>query len=195
MAVSALKRLWGDELGPLQPRLLLVQLLVAPFPPYTGGRMRALALRLAGFSIGQGTLFWGLPAICGEGDLRPRLCVGSHVWINVGGFWDLGAMVTIGDRVAIGQQVMILTGTHQVGGAERRAGPFVARPVRIGVGAWLGARCTLLPGVTVGEGAIVAAGAVVTCDVPPHTLVAGVPARVIRALDPGLGEGLPGEAC
>jgi maltose O-acetyltransferase len=56
------------------------------------------------------------------------------------------------------------------------------RPVTIGNGAWLGARCTILPGVNVGEGAIVAAGAVVTHDVPANTMVAGVPARAIRDL-------------
>ena len=57
------------------------------------------------------------------------------------------------------------------------------KPVRIGDGAWLASRAVVLPGVTVGEGAIVAAGAVVTRSVEPHTLVGGVPARLIRHLD------------
>ena len=55
----------------------------------------------------------------------------------------------------------------------------------IGKGVWLGARCTILPGVTVGDGAVVAAGAVVVRDVAPHTVVGGVPARFLRELDPG----------
>lgn len=107
--------------------------------------------------------------------------------VEAGAFMNRGAYVqghvTIGRRVAIGQHVRILTDTHQIGGPESRAGKKDVKPVRIGAGAWLGAGCTVLPGVTVGEGAVVAAGAVVAHDVEPHTLVAGVPARVVRRLD------------
>ena len=59
---------------------------------------------------------------------------------------------------------------------------FVA-PTIIGKNAWVGVKATILPGVTIGEGAIVAAGAVVTTDVPPHTLAAGVPAKIIKTID------------
>ena len=71
-----------------------------------------------------------------------------------------------------------------MGDPECRAGAHLARPIRIESGAWIGARSTILPGVTVGHGAVVAAGAVVTRDVEPNTLVAGVPARVLRSLEP-----------
>ncbi len=66
---------------------------------------------------------------------------------------------------------------------RRRAGRSIAAPVVIEPGSWIGARATILGGVTIGEGAVVAAGAVVTRSVPPDTLVGGVPATVIRELD------------
>jgi maltose O-acetyltransferase len=75
-----------------------------------------------------------------------------------------------------------LTVDHEIGPSENRCGEVLVAPVIIGDGAWLASRVTILPGVTVGNGSIVAAGAVVTHDVPPNTLVAGVPARVVRDL-------------
>jgi acetyltransferase-like isoleucine patch superfamily enzyme len=63
-----------------------------------------------------------------------------------------------------------------------RAGSICRKPVAIGNGTWLGANVTILPGVNVGAGVIVAAGSVVHDDVPPNTLVAGSPARVIKSL-------------
>lgn len=89
--------------------------------------------------------------------------------------FDLHAEIVVGDYVSLGQQVMLLTWTAETG--------LPPRPVRIEAGVWLGARSIILPGVTVGRGAIVAAGAVVAEDVPPDTLVGGVPAGVIRLLD------------
>jgi maltose O-acetyltransferase len=65
---------------------------------------------------------------------------------------------------------------------SRRAGDLKAEPVTIGDGAWIGARATILPGVTIGGGAVVAAGSVVTRDLPANVLAGGVPARVIREL-------------
>jgi acetyltransferase-like isoleucine patch superfamily enzyme len=148
-----------------------------------GTRLRAAVLRLAGFAIGPGTVFWGTPIFTGGRDIYRNLRIGGGCWINAGCFFDLGATITIGDRVAMGQQVMIMTNGHLLAGPGRRAGALLARPVAVGNGAWISTRATILPGVTIGEGAVVAAGAVVTRDVAAHTLVGGVPARLIRELD------------
>ena len=180
--MSKLGALWRDETEGLHPRLLLAQVLLAPLPTYVGGRLRAALLRLAGVRVGPGTVIWGTPAITGQGNLCRRLRIGSYCWINVGCAFDLGDAVDIGDRVSIGHELLVLTTTHALGTPDRRSGPVTTRPVRIESGAWIGSRCTILPGVTVGAGAVVAAGAVVTQNVPANTLVGGVPARAIREL-------------
>jgi maltose O-acetyltransferase len=125
---------------------------------------------------------WGTPTITGGRDLYRKLTIGQGCWFNVDCFFDLGASINIGDHVAIGHQVMILTTSHEIGPPEQRAAALETRPVRIESGAWLGARCTILPGVTIGAGAIVAAGAVVSRDVSPNTMVVGIPARAIKSL-------------
>jgi maltose O-acetyltransferase len=181
--VSKLRRVLREELDGFHPRLLLVQLLLAPLPLHVGTRLRPRIFRLAGFRIGRGTVMWGTPTITGRGAFYRRLIVGEHCWFNAGCFIDLGASITIGNRVAFGQQVLLMTSSHILTGPERRSGPLVTRPITIHDAAWVAARATILPGVTVGEGAVVAAGAMVTKDVPPHTLVAGVPAAVIRKLN------------
>ena len=90
--------------------------------------------------------------------------------------------VEIGEDTMIGPNVSLLTSGHPTTVADRRAGITIA-PIHIGANVWIGAGATVLGGITVGDGAVVAAGAVVSRDVPPATLVAGVPARAIRTLD------------
>jgi maltose O-acetyltransferase len=180
--MSKFAQLLHEETSGLHGRLLLARLLAAPLPIYTGGRVRTLALRLAGFRIGRGTLFSGMPTITGPRDLYGHLTTGRLCWFNIGCLLDLGAPITFGDLVAVGQQAMLLTTSHEMGPPGRRAAAAYTRPIVIESGVWLGARCMILPGVTIGAGAVVAAGAVVTKNVPPNALVGGVPARVLREL-------------
>jgi maltose O-acetyltransferase len=175
-------RVLHEEFQGLHLRLLLLRIVLWPLPMNVGGRLRALAMKLAGFRIGYGTIFAQLPTFTGDGALYGHLRVGGLCWFNVGCFFDLGAPVTVGHNVSFGQQVMVLTSSHVIGPSGRRAAGLVYKPVTIGSGAWLGARCTILPGVSIGDGAIVAAGAVVHQDVPANVLVAGVPARIVRSL-------------
>lgn len=110
-----------------------------------------------------------------------NLRVGRDVFINHDcTIMDLGG-VDIGDEVMIGPNVQIITSGHPLDPATRRS-TIVADPIRIEQGVWIAAGATIIGGVTVGRDAVVAAGAVVTKHVPPRTMVAGVPAVVIREL-------------
>ncbi len=107
--------------------------------------------------------------------------VGRQVFINQNcTFYDLGG-IDIGDQVMIGPNVSILTSGHPVEPSRRRSG-VVAKPVVIENNVWIGAGAIILGGVTIGENSVVAAGAVVTRDVPRDTLAGGNPARVIRSI-------------
>jgi maltose O-acetyltransferase len=95
---------------------------------------------------------------------------------------DNYAAVTVGREVAIGAGAMIVTAAHDIGPARRRSARLRGEPVTIGDGTWIGSRAMILPGVTVGAGCVIAAGAVVTKDCAPNGLYAGVPARRVRDL-------------
>lgn len=182
--LGKLRRVIREETGGLHPRLLLAQWLLAALPPFAGSRLRAVALRAAGFAVGQGSVFWGMPTCTGSGPIARRLRIGRDCVFNVGCFFDLEEAITIGDRVSFGHQVLVMTSTHRLGGHAHRASyALQCAPVQIGDGAWIGSRATLLPGVTIGAGAVVAAGALVNRQVPADCLVAGVPARIVRELD------------
>ncbi|ACT92027.1 DapH/DapD/GlmU-related protein [Dyadobacter fermentans] len=104
--------------------------------------------------------------------------LGKNVFINHAcSFLDIGG-ITIEDDVLIGPRVNITSESHPLDPADRFA--LVLKPVHIKRNAWIGAGATILPGVTVGENAVVAAGAVVSRDVAPNTVVAGVPAKVVK---------------
>ena len=107
--------------------------------------------------------------------------IGKNVFINHGcSFLDLGG-ITIEDDVLIGPQVKLVTENHPVDPSNRKS--LDLKSIHIGKNVWLGAGAIILPGVTVGENSIVAAGAVVTKDVPSNTIVGGVPAKFIKHID------------
>ena len=93
------------------------------------------------------------------------------------------AAVTFGDGVLIAPGTVITTVNHALDPEKRRANICTALPITVGSDVWIGANCTILPGVTIGDGAVVAAGAVVRADVPPRTVVGGVPARVLKTVE------------
>lgn len=92
------------------------------------------------------------------------------------------APVRIGDFCMIGPNTLITSAGHPLSPAGRRQKLVTAKPVTIGDDVWIGGNCTILPGVTIGNNVVVAAGAVVTRDVPDNCVIAGVPAKVIKEL-------------
>jgi acetyltransferase-like isoleucine patch superfamily enzyme len=106
--------------------------------------------------------------------------IGKNVFINNAcTFLDIGG-ITIEDDVLIGPNVSLITEGHPVNPSERKM--LVVKPVLIKRNAWIGAGVTILPGITIGENSVVAAGAVVSKDVPPNSVVGGVPARMIKTI-------------
>ncbi|MBW8481581.1 sugar O-acetyltransferase [Actinomadura parmotrematis] len=127
----------------------------------------------------------------GEGsEIRPplrvdygyQISVGAGVFVNFGAVLLDVAKITIGDRTQIGPNVQLLTPTHPLDPDKRRAGWESARPITIGANVWLGGGVIVCPGVTIGDDAVIGAGAVVTRDVPPRVVAAGNPARVLREI-------------
>lgn len=109
--------------------------------------------------------------------------VGRNVFVNAGcQFQDHGG-ITLEDGVLIGHNTVIATLNHSMDPSERAS--LEPAPVRICKDVWVGAGCVICPGVTIGEGSVVAAGAVVTRDVPPFTVVGGVPAKPIKPVPGG----------
>ena len=106
--------------------------------------------------------------------------IGKNVFINHGcSFLDLGG-ITIEDEVMIGPRVNLVTEDHPTNPTTRKT--LILKPIIIKRNAWIAANATILPGVTIGENSVVAAGALVRNDVPPNTVVAGVPARIVKKI-------------
>jgi maltose O-acetyltransferase len=112
----------------------------------------------------------------------PEVTIKASAYVNRGVFFDGLSSITIGRRVHLGMQVMILTGSHELGDSSCRAGELKPQPVVIGDGCWIGARAVIMPGVVIGAGTVIAAGSVVTGTCDADALYAGVPARKVRSL-------------
>ena len=111
-----------------------------------------------------------------------HIAIGKNVFINFDcTFLALGG-ITIEDDVLIGPKVSLITENHPLNPEQRKG--LAAKPILIKKNAWIGANATILPGVTIGENAVVAAGAVVSKDVPDNTVVGGIPAKFIKNVQP-----------
>ena len=137
--------------------------------------LRRMLLRLGGVKLGA--MIWGLERCWFQ---SARVSIGTGSYVNAGCWFEGFGEIEVGENCLLGPQVMILTSTHPLGadGEIGRTSEF--RAVRIGNGAWIGARAMILPGVTIGAGAVIAAGAVVTADCEAAGLYGGVPARKLR---------------
>ena len=138
--------------------------------------IRMLMSELVGYHVDETfTLFPPFYTDCGK-----NIHIGKHVFINsCCSFQDQGG-IYIDDGALIGHQVILAALNHNLNSNHR--GDLLAGAIHIGKNVWIGAHATILPGVAIGEGAVVAAGAVVTKNVPDHTVVGGVPAKVIKYL-------------
>jgi maltose O-acetyltransferase len=149
-------------------------------PPTRLFFFRFVLLKVSGINISRSTSFCGRSWLYGRG----RLHIGADTWLSpaVIIYTHQDADICIGNRCDIGPGVEFIPGSHFIGNALRRAGKGTAKPISIGDGTWIGAKSIILGGVTIGEGCIVAAGSVVTQNIPSNCMVAGVPARIKRHL-------------
>jgi maltose O-acetyltransferase len=148
----------------------LIASVVVPKP------LRWRMLRVAGFDVARSSIsaqiFFG----------SNRVTIGEGTFLNYRCFFDTLERVTIGRDCDIAMDVLFTTSTHEIGPAERRGGPSVKAPITVGDGVWIGARATILPGVTIGDGCVIGAGCIVTRDCEPHGKYIGTPARRVQDL-------------
>ena len=146
-------------------------------------RLRPYLLSKAGVNISDSTVWNAI-------EIRPigaasRITIGQGCFINSGVRFECAPEVTIkiGNRVQIGSRCSFETMNHSVVLLEKNKRGGFPQSIVVEDDVWLAARVTILPGVRIGRGSVVAAGAIVTKDVPPFTLVGGVPARKIREIE------------
>jgi maltose O-acetyltransferase len=161
---------------------MLTNFMLALLPSSRCFGFKRAMLRFSAVTVGSSASFNCGVRLFGRGPLG----VGRDVWIGPRCvfYTHQNALISIGNKCDIAPEVSFVTGSHEIASSVRRAGAGYAKPIHIGDGCWIGARATILGGVSVGKGAVVAAGAVVTTDVPDNCLVGGVPARLIRRLEP-----------
>jgi len=160
--------------------LAMVPYRLALFPP-----LRALLLRLYGARIGRRVVLHDVRFFNLYRRGLAGLRIGDECFLGDECLLDLAEAIEMAEQVTLAERVLILTHTN-VGYKDhplQRHFPASTAPVVLERGCFLGAQALVLPGVRIGSSAFVAAGSVVTQDVPPRTLVAGVPARVVRTLE------------
>jgi acetyltransferase-like isoleucine patch superfamily enzyme len=158
------------------PRRRLINLLSGMLgDSYSMQYLRGRLLKFGGAQIAVGVRIRGPIHV----DELKKLSIGPGSFLNCEVYLDnTGAEIRIGENVIVGFRVSMTTSNHDMETRE-----IISKPITIGDWVWIGACSTILPGVTIGKGAVVAGGAVVASDVMPYTVVGGVPARMIKKLD------------
>lgn len=111
-----------------------------------------------------------------------KLSIGENVWLGEDFCVYGSGECIIGNNCDIGPSVVVLSGSHIIGGSTRRAGKGIHYLVRIGNGVWIGGRSVIYGNITIGNSSIIAAGAVVNKDVDPNTIVGGIPSKTIKQI-------------
>jgi len=157
----------------------LVNLVSSLLPQTRWFSLRRHLYRWAGADVGPGAKINGGVVLQG-----PNVTIGDETWIGRRTEIVPGsrAAVTIGMRCDVSQDVLFVTGTHEIGSPNRRAGVGRSDAITVGDGCWIGARATLLGGTSLGNGVVVGAGSVVMGVFPNNVLIVGTPARVVREL-------------
>jgi len=169
--------------GAVNPRSLFWAGCARLLPPFALESVRAQLYRLGGCDIAPRVALQGPLFLLGKGPVTTRLHVGEGTIIAPHVTFGLDGHITIGRNVNIGPGATLCTATHGLGfGSRRMQLAVLARPVIVEDGVWLGMQSLILPGVVLGRGSVVSAGAVVTESVPPNSLVAGNPATVRETL-------------
>jgi len=166
--------------------LQLVNLLFAFTPLTRWYRFRARLLRFAGVDCAVSAMVVSSARI-----VMTNVAIGEDTFIGhqvlISGSDQ--ARITIGSCVDIAPRVVIVSGSHEIDMVSKHsAGPGKGEEVRIQDGVWIGANCTILPGVTVGHKAVIGSGSVVVSDIPAFTVAVGNPARPIKRWDQSTGE-------
>lgn len=161
-------------------KLHIANLLSNLLPQTRAFRLRRALFRGAGVDLSPDVRLNGGVVI-----QHQNVRVGSGTW--VGRRTELVATsdsgIVIGSNCDVSQDVLFITGSHEIGDSGKRAGVGKSLPILVGDGTWIGARVTMLGGSAVGRGVIVAAGSLVRDVFPDDVLIAGAPARIIRPLD------------
>ena len=144
--------------------------------PIIGFRLRKFILGLLGHKICM------LYPHCFIGWGKGRIYMGKGTFANSHCFFDTSNDIIIGDNVSIAMKVNFITSSHEIGNDEKRAKGAWNKPIVVEDGCWIGACVTILPGVTIGKGCVIAAGAVVTKDCSKNGLYAGLPAVRVKDL-------------
>lgn len=145
--------------------------------PIIPAGIRVRLLGCLGLSLGAGTAVASGVTFKGA-----AVTTGAGCFLNHGVYVDRGEL-SLGAGVYVGPRVLFATRNHEIGGPNQRAGTNIDQPITVGTGAWIGANVTILGGVNIGPGCIIAAGSIVIKDTKPNSLYAGAPAVWKKGLD------------